>query len=102
MTPLIKFLTEKVERQEHANNYAPFPVYDTEYINDLKIIIKKLENNNKYDKLPVAACKYCKSLHILNDELENDICVSCGSINDVEVYDNIEEYLKAKEGNDEE
>lgn len=48
----------------------------------------------QYDELPVASCKYCKKLHIITDEVGNDICMNCGSVNEIEMYDNIHEYLK--------
>jgi hypothetical protein len=50
------------------------------------------ETKEYYDTLPVVACKYCKSLHIKTDDNENDICMSCGSINQIDIYDNIEQY----------
>ena len=51
----------------------------------------------EYDNIPVVACKYCKSLHIQNDELENDICMRCGAVNEIVIYDNIGKYLKENE-----
>lgn len=51
-----------------------------------------------YDALPVAACKYCKSLNIVIDNLENDNCGRCGSVNEVLVFANIQEYLQWKNG----
>lgn len=77
---------------------APFPPYDTDYVKDVDKLIKKMEDNKKidYDGEPVVACKYCKSLHIMSDELENNICFKCGSINELEEFKNINEYLKFK------
>lgn len=84
---------------EKYDSLAPFPVYGKDLKNDYKKEIHKMEKNKKidYDNFPVAACKYCNSLHIRNDEAENDICMSCGSINEITVYDNIYEYLKVVE-----
>lgn len=47
-----------------------------------------------YNSLPVAACKHCKSLHIQNDEHENDICMKCGSVNEITIYNNISDYYE--------
>jgi DNA-directed RNA polymerase subunit RPC12/RpoP len=51
----------------------------------------------EYEKIPVAACKHCKSLYIENDDLENDICMRCGAVNEIIIYDNIEKYLEENE-----
>jgi len=77
---------------------APFPVYDTEYVNDVINLINKMENTKiDYDELPVVACKFCNSLYIENDEVENDICMRCGTINELVIYNTIHDYLKAKD-----
>ena len=61
---------------QHQNKMAPFPVYDTGYINDVIQTIKNMKvANTNYDELPVAACKYCNTLWIENDEVENDVCM---------------------------
>ena len=91
----IKYLTELWEFMEHHNNFAPFPPYDTDYVKDVKKLIKKMEKSTEdYDNLPVVACAYCNSLHIEVDDTENDLCMRCGAINDIKIYKNIEEYLK--------
>ena len=51
-----------------------------------------------YDQLPVVACKYCKSLHIQIDENGNDICMKCGSVNDIDEFEDIEQYRQNIEG----
>lgn len=92
----LRKLKERLELMKKSNSFAPFPVYDTEDINDVQNLIntmKKIE----YDDLPVAACKYCNSLHILNDDLENDICAKCGAVNEIKVFNNINEYLYERE-----
>jgi CTP:phosphocholine cytidylyltransferase-like protein len=72
---------------------APFPVYDTEYVEDVENKIKEIEMNKEdYDKLPVVACKYCKSLHIVTDELDNNVCFRCGSVNEFQEFENIYKY----------
>ena len=78
---------------------APFPPYDTDYVKEVDLYIKMIENNKtkEYDEEPVVACKYCKSLHIKFDDLDNDICMRCGSVNDLQNFKNIKEYLYFKE-----
>lgn len=86
----------------YYNKMAPFPPYDTEWVEDLKNIIKQMEENIKhdYDSDPVVACKYCNSLHIVSDKWDNSHCMRCGSINELEEFENIRKYqeyiLKAK------
>jgi DNA-binding XRE family transcriptional regulator len=79
---------------------APFPVYDTEYVEEVKNTIMKLENENKidYNDEPVVACKYCKSLHIVIDEVDNNICMRCGSVNELKEFKNIHEYKNFVDG----
>jgi len=79
---------------------APFPVYDTEYVEEVKNTIMKLENENKidYNDEPVVACKYCKSLHIVIDEVDNNICMRCGSVNELKEFKNIYDYNQFKNG----
>jgi hypothetical protein len=75
---------------------APFPVYDTEYVSNVKNHIKKMKEDDKtnYDELPVAACEYCDSLRIKVDDLDNDYCMRCGSVNSIKIYKDIFEYQK--------
>lgn len=89
-------LKKLLEHLEYYNRMAPFPVYDTEYVDNVRLKIKKMEENNKtnYDDEPVVACKYCKSLHIETDELDNDVCMKCGSVNELQTFSNIYEYQK--------
>jgi len=90
----LKTLKKLLEHLEYYNKMAPFPVYDTDYVKDVNNKIKEIMENNKkdYDDEPVVACKYCKSLHIETDELENDICIKCGSVNELQSFKNIYEY----------
>jgi DNA-directed RNA polymerase subunit RPC12/RpoP len=54
-----------------------------------------MENTKtNYDDLPVAACKYCNSLHIQIDDVENDVCMRCGSVNEIVLYKDIDDYLE--------
>lgn len=54
-----------------------------------------MNTKEEYDELAVAACKYCKSLYIVVDGDGNDVCGRCHSMNEIEIYDNIEEWEKA-------
>lgn len=95
MNKFLKHLKALYEHMDYYNNMAPFPPYDTEYVEALRITIIKMESKTRdYDNMPVAACSHCKSLYIEVDELENDICMRCGSINELTTYKNIEEYLE--------
>lgn len=85
----------------YYNNLAPFPVYGTEYIEDVRNKLKRaMEDKHKdYDQEPVVACRFCKSLHIVSDEVDNNVCMRCGAINELQEFTNINEYLKFKHGN---
>lgn len=91
---VIEYIKEKLDFMTYHNNIAPFPVFDTGYVEYTKNKLEEMsKEKEKYDNMPVAACKYCNSLHILNDEIENDICARCGAINDIVIYQDIETYL---------
>ena len=93
---ILKFLKKLLEHLEYYNKMAPFPVYDTDYVKDIKQIIMNIENETQsnYDEEPVVACKYCKSLYIKYDDVNNDICMRCGSVNELKEFKNIYEYEK--------
>lgn len=96
----IVYLKKLLEHLQYYNKLAPFPVYDTDYVNDVKNRIMELENEKEinYDDEPVVACKYCKSLHIVTDEVDNDICMRCGSVNELKEFKNIHEYKEFLNG----
>jgi rubrerythrin len=83
---------------KYYNNLAPFPVYDTDYVNDVENKIKEIMNDKlkEYDEEPVWACRFCKKLHIESDEVGNDVCMICGSINELQEYKTIFEWQKNK------
>ena len=97
---MIKELKKLLEHLQYYNKLAPFPIYCTDYVNDVKNRIMELENETKtnYDNEPVVACKYCKSLHIITDEVDNDICMRCGSVNELKEFKNIHEYKEFLNG----
>lgn len=80
-------IEKEIERREYWNKGAPFPVYDTEIINDLKkldMITKKDISNNE----PIHYCKTCLSIVIKTVEFEKgengenrevDYCLDCGN-----------------------
>lgn len=82
------------------NDMSPFPVYDTERVKHLEGLVEDIEYrhtkgaNSEFDEIPVAACLYCNSLHILTDDLDNDVCAKCGAVNEIRMYDHIDDYLK--------
>lgn len=90
----IKYLKKQLDHLQYYNKLAPFPIYDTEYVEEVKNEIMKLEDENKidYDNEPVVACKYCKSLHIISDDINNNICMRCGSVNELREFPNIYKY----------
>lgn len=95
-TRLINYLEELLQFLEYYNKMAPFPVYDTEYVEAVRQGLKDMkQNTNKYDDAPVVACKHCNNLFIVVDEVENDVCVRCGSLNELKIYKDIFEYLEA-------
>lgn len=91
---IIKHLRRLHSHMSYYNGMAPFPPFDTEYVEDIKNKIKEMENSKEnYDELPVVACKYCDHLNIQNDDVDNAICIKCGSINELREFKNIQEYL---------
>lgn len=94
-TERLRLLKETLAHMEYYNGMAPFPVYDTEVVQDLKDFIKMAEKDKGkiYDELPVAACKHCTDLFLIEDEAGNDICGRCGSVNEIQIFENIEMYL---------
>ena len=100
----IKHLEKLSKHYHYYNNLAPFPIYDTEYVQDLDNKIKEMKDNKHkdYDDEPVFACRHCKSLHIINDDIDNSICMRCGSVNELKEFSNIYEYNKyiTKKDND--
>lgn len=96
---VIYHLTNLYKHTVHYNELAPFPVYDTEYVSNIKKKIEEMKAlKEECDKLPVYFCTHCKSLHIEVDEKQNNICHRCGSVNEVAKLPNIEAYNK-KYGN---
>ncbi len=95
----LKYLKQLLKHLQYYNDMAPFPVYDTEYVEEVKTKIKEMEEkSNEYDELPVVACRHCKSLHVVSDELDNSICMRCGSVNELQEFENIYKYKEFKDG----
>tara|TARA_R110000822_G_scaffold302649_1_gene426921 strand:- start:11201 stop:11521 length:321 start_codon:yes stop_codon:yes gene_type:complete len=91
---LIKYMENLLEYLVYCNRMAPFPVYDTEYVFEVRKFIEDMKKRNKYDDDPVTSCKYCFNLATIVDEVENDVCTRCGSVNELRVFEDIIEYLK--------
>ena len=91
-------LQHEIERREKANRMAPFPVYDTDIINDLKLR-EKMKSKSNYDREPVDYCQTCGSLHlktvIIPSESQGDTeivyCNKCGNT-DIATAKNIHEW----------
>ena len=89
----LTLLKETLAHMEYYNFMAPFPVFDTGNVADLRDYIKIMEREpNKYDELPTACCKHCLDLGIMVDEFDNNVCVRCGSINEVILFENYAAY----------
>ena len=98
----LQLLKDTLEHMEYYNKMAPFPVYDTGDVEELKTYIKTMEREpSEYDHIPVTSCKHCLSTFIIVDELNNDICGRCGSVNEIEIHKDIFEYLDMKSKIDE-
>ena len=97
---ILQYLREHLDHLLYYNKMAPFNIYDSEYVEEVKNTIMKLENENKidYNDEPVVACKYCKSLHIVIDEVDNNICMRRGSVNELKEFKNIHEYKNFVDG----
>jgi hypothetical protein len=87
-------LIREIERREQQNQMAPFPMHDTEVINDLKIL-NMMTAKEGYEQEPVTYCKTCMSIHIKTIEFEDgpegeeryvDYCVPCGNTDLDKVY----------------
>ena len=81
----LQLLKDTLEHMEYYNKMAPFPVYDTGDVEELKTYIKTME----------------RETFIIVDELNNDICGRCGSVNEIEIHKDIFEYLDMKSKIDE-
>lgn len=95
-----KELANLLKHVKYYNKLAPFPVYDTDYVKDIenKINVIMEDKHKDYDKEPVVACTFCNSLHIEYDELNNDVCMRCGSVNELKEFENIYEYKEYVNG----
>lgn len=88
---------------KYYNSMAPFPVFDTSYVNDVenKLIEIMSDKEKNYDDEPVVACRYCKSLHIVSDDIDNNICMRCGSVNELKDFKDIYQYKEWLKNKDE-
>lgn len=48
--------------------------------------------NNEYNKEPVECCNRCKNLYLIEED-EKVYCTKCGDINNIEIVNNIEDYI---------
>jgi hypothetical protein len=76
-------LIREIERREYYNELAPFPVYDTDIINDLKKLNMLTEKDN-FNNEKITYCKTCLSIKIKTIELKDtdkkvDYCIDCSN-----------------------
>ena len=97
-----KVLSSLLEHLKYYDDLAPFRIYGSEYIGDVENKLREVmeDNSKNYDEEPVVACRFCKSLHIVSDEVDNNICMRCGSINELIDFKDINEYLTFKNDKD--
>ena len=100
---ILKQLNKLYKHVEYYNKMAPFPPFCTEWQQNIRDKINEIKMEKKdYDKEPVFACKHCGTLVVPNqyevDDDGNEICQRCNSVNEVETFSNIQEYLKVKGG----
>lgn len=98
----IEYLKKYLKHMKYYNSMAPFPVFDTSYVNDVenKLIEIMSDKEKNYDDEPVVACRHCKSLHIEFDDTDNNVCIKCGSVNETKEFQNIykyKEWLRSKD-----
>lgn len=96
---LLKHLNSQYKYFEYYNKMSPFPIFDTEWVGNIKDKINEIMNSKEdYDKQPVFACKHCGTLVVPNqyevDDDGNEICQRCNSVNEVTEYKDIFEYNK--------
>lgn len=96
-------MTTRKEHLENLHNHlnyynkmSPFPIYDTEYVDEVNKIIDKLDDKEDYDLEPVWACTVCDSLHITMEDIEYgepvDVCNRCYSVGEVMEFKDIYEF----------
>lgn len=76
-------IINEIERREYYNNLAPFPVYSTEIITDLKKL-EMITTKDSSNSEPITYCKTCLSIHIKTTTMEDtgqevDYCVACSN-----------------------
>lgn len=80
-------LSDEIKRREYYNSMAPFPVFDTDVISDIKKL-KMITAKEGFENEPITYCKTCLSIHIKTikfdkgldgENREVDYCVPCGN-----------------------
>ena len=90
----LEYLKKELKHITLVNRGSPFPLFDSEYVELVEQEIINIMDRNKidYDDEPVVSCKHCKSLFIKVDEDDNNLCMKCGSINEVIKHKDIFDY----------
>ena len=76
-------LIKEIKRREWWNKLSPFPVYDTEIINDFKKL-NMITSKSEYNNEPIDYCKTCLSIKIKTVEFKDtdqevDYCIDCSN-----------------------
>ena len=83
-------LAAEIKRREGVNRMAPFPMYNTEIISDLKDLLEMITRKDDFNNVPITYCKTCLSIKIKTVEFpkgsageDRDVhyCVPCGNTN---------------------
>jgi DNA-directed RNA polymerase subunit RPC12/RpoP len=88
----LEYLKKELKHITSVNKGSPFPLFDTEYVELVTQEIINMKDKIDYNEDPVYACKHCKALYIEVDNDDNDMCMRCGSINEIIEYKDIFEY----------
>lgn len=90
----LEYLKKELKHITLVNRSSPFNFFDSEYVEMVQQEIINIMDRNKidYDDEPVVSCKHCKSLFIKVDEDDNNLCMKCGSINEVIGHKDIFDY----------
>ena len=80
-------LNKEIKRREYYNSMAPFPVYDTDIINDMKSLSERVKMQD-FNNEPICYCKTCLSIQIKTvkfpegpngEKRDVDYCLACSN-----------------------
>jgi len=79
------YLTQLLNSYTLTNKMSPFPLYDTEVLELLRLRIEKMK---KEEDETIECCADCKSLGLYDEEENKTWCIKCNSLNKIEVLPN--------------